>query len=141
MMLIDKVKGYIHSHQLLQSGETYIVALSGGADSVALLLILKELGYSVEAAHCNFNLRGEESKRDEDFCVSLCASRGIKLHRAHFDTFEYAHLHKVSIEMAARNLRYHYFDQLRLAIGAKGICVEEQVFRDLQGWLREMVLC
>ena len=105
MMLIDKVKGYIHSHQLLQSGETYIVALSGGADSVALLLILKELGYSVEAAHCNFNLRGEESKRDEDFCVSLCASRGIKLHRAHFDTFEYAHLHKVSIEMAARNLR------------------------------------
>lgn len=139
MMLIDKVKGYIHSHQLLQSGETYIVALSGGADSVALLLILKELGYSVEAAHCNFNLRGEESKRDEDFCVSLCASRGIKLHRAHFDTFEYAHLHKVSIEMAARNLRYHYFDQLRLAIGAKGICVAHHLNDNVETLLLNLI--
>lgn len=101
----------------------YIVALSGGADSVALLHVLKSLGYRVSAVHCNFHLRGEESVRDENFCVSLCAEMQVTLHRAHFDTKSYAELHGVSIEMAARTLRYRYFEQLRHDVGADGICV------------------
>jgi len=101
----------------------YIVALSGGADSVALLLLLKNGGFNIHAAHCNFHLRGEESDRDEAFCEQLCADENIPFHRAHFDTREYADLHKVSIEMAARELRYRWFEQLRQDIGAAGICV------------------
>ena len=99
------------------------MALSGGADSVALLLILKKLGYRIEAVHCNFRLRGEESDLDEAFVRQLCQTQGIPLHLVHFDTREYAALHKMSIEMAARELRYKYFEQLRQDIGAESICV------------------
>ena len=119
----SKVERYIEKHKLLNSNDLYIIALSGGADSVALLLLLKNAHFNVHAAHCNFRLRGDESDRDEDFCVELCQRLGVELHRAHFDTREYAELHKVSIEMAARELRYKWFEQLRQDIGAAGICV------------------
>lgn len=119
----SKVERYINKHKLLNTSELYIVALSGGADSVALLLLLKNAGFNVHAAHCNFRLRGAESDRDEVFCVELCHRLGVELHRVHFDTREYAELHKVSIEMSARELRYKWFEQLREDIGAAGICV------------------
>ena len=63
-----------------------LVGLSGGADSVALLLLLREAGYEVEAAHCNFQLRGAESERDEEFVVRLCEQKQVRLHRVRFDT-------------------------------------------------------
>ena len=119
----SKVERYINKHKLLNTSELYIVALSGGADSVALLLLLKNAGFNVHAAHCNFRLRGAESDRDEVFCVELCHRLGVELHRVHFDTREYAELHKVSIEMSARELRYKWFEQLREDIGAAGVCV------------------
>lgn len=119
----SKVSAYINKYKLLNANDLYVVALSGGADSVALLLLLKEGGFNVHAAHCNFLLRGSESDRDEAFCVDLCRQLGVELHRAHFSTREYAELHKVSIEMAARELRYGWFEQLRKDIGAVGICV------------------
>lgn len=100
-----------------------LVALSGGADSVALLLRMLEEGNRVEAVHCNFHLRGEESDRDEIFCRQLCEEKEVKLHVVHFDTRAYAELHKVSIEMAARTLRYDYFRHLSNDIGAYGVCV------------------
>lgn len=118
-----EVLKFISQHSLLDANGLYIVALSGGADSVALLLLLHEQGYKLHAAHCNFHLRGEESDRDELFCTSLCGRLGIALHRCHFDTQTYAELHRVSIEMAARELRYRWFEQLRQDIGAAGICV------------------
>lgn len=117
------VRNYIVRHKMWKHDGSYIVALSGGADSVALLLILKNLGMPIHAAHCNFHLRGEESERDEQFCVDLCEREGISLHRIHFDTLTYAEKHKVSIEMAARDLRYRYFTQLARDIEADGICV------------------
>lgn len=121
--MLNKIKRFIASEHLLRVDALYLVALSGGADSVALLLCLKELGYRVEAVHCNFQLRGEESMRDERFCEELCQRENITLHKVHFDTQAYADLHKVSIEMAARELRYHYFFQLKEALKAEGICV------------------
>ena len=119
----SKVCRYAEKYKLLNTNELYVIALSGGADSVALLLLLHEAGYRIEAAHCNFHLRGEESDRDETFCEQLCLNRNIPFHRAHFDTQTYAELHKVSIEMAARELRYKWFEQLRNDLGAAGICV------------------
>ena len=121
--MLNKIKRFIASEHLLRVDALYLVALSGGADSVALLLCLKELGYRVEAVHCNFQLRGEESMRDERFCEELCQHENIPLHKVHFDTQSYADLHKVSIEMAARELRYRYFFQLKEALKAEGICV------------------
>jgi tRNA(Ile)-lysidine synthase len=121
--MLSKVKDYIKKHKLLSLSDLYIVALSGGADSVALLLLLDEMGYKVHALHCNFHLRGEESDRDERFCEDLCLKKNIPFHRIHFDTLMYAETHKMSVEMAARELRYRYFEQLRKDIGAEGICV------------------
>lgn len=122
-MLSKKVESFIRRNDLLSKDGLHLVALSGGADSVCLLLIMRELGYHLHAVHCNFRLRGNESDRDEDFCVSLCKKLNIHLHRTHFDTRAYASLHKVSIEMAARELRYSYFEQLRNDIGVEDILV------------------
>ncbi|MCQ2243885.1 MAG: tRNA lysidine(34) synthetase TilS [Bacteroidaceae bacterium] len=102
-----------------------LVALSGGADSVYLLLsLLQSCGKDrIEAVHCNFHLRGDESDRDEQFCRELCERKGVKLHVAHFDTKKYAADRKISIELAARELRYDYFEKLRTDLGADYIAV------------------
>ena len=123
MKIEETVSQFVAREKLLTDDAKHIVALSGGADSVALLLILKRLGYQLEAAHCNFHLRGDESDRDEQFVISLCQKEDIPLHLIHFDTVLYAQLHKVSIEMAARELRYRYFEQLRSDVGAVEVCV------------------
>lgn len=124
---MDRVRCFASVHELFVYGGKYIVALSGGADSVSLLFVLKhlehELGIDVEAAHCNFHLRGAESVRDEEFCKQLCERLSVPLHLIHFDTQAYADLHRVSIEMAARDLRYGYFENLRRDIEAQDICV------------------
>ena len=122
-MMTERIKQFIESQQLLGEEDLCIVALSGGADSVCLLLVLLQLGYRVEAVHCNFKLRGEESNRDELFVEDLCHRLHVPLHKAHFDTQAYAQLHHVSIEMAARQLRYNYFEQLRADLGAQAVCV------------------
>ena len=122
-LFLRKIEQFIEQKELMNNSQLYLVALSGGADSVALLLALKKLGYNIEAAHCNFHLRGEESDRDEDFCKNLCRELDIKLHLAHFDTQTNASLHGISIEMAARNLRYNYFKALLKDINASAVCV------------------
>ena len=118
-----KVEKFIEEHQLLEKKTPVLVALSGGADSVALLLVLHNLGYRCEAIHCNFHLRGEESNRDEEFTTALCKKIGMALHIVHFDTAEYAKSHGISIEMAARELRYDAFERQRAQIGAQAIAV------------------
>ena len=107
-----KIARYIARERLLGADSKAIVALSGGADSVALLLLLTELGYPCEAAHCNFHLRGAESERDQRFAESLCERLGVRLHTAGFDTRAEARRHGESIEMAARRLRYEWFGHL-----------------------------
>ena len=84
--MLNKVRAYIEKHRLLNRDSLHIVALSGGADSVCLLRMMKQMGYRIEAAHCNFKLRGEESNRDEAFCRSLCETLGVELHVVRFDT-------------------------------------------------------
>ena len=117
-----KIRDFIERHALLEHAKRYLVALSGGADSVCLLLVLQRLGYEVEAAHCNFHLRGEASDRDAAFCESLCKQKNIPFHRADFETAEYAKMRKLSIEMAARELRYTYFNRIVEKFGLQGVC-------------------
>lgn len=117
------VEKFIDQKSLFERCDKVLVALSGGADSVALLRVLHALGYQCECAHCNFHLRGEESNRDEAFVQQLCQKFDIPLHVTHFDTTDYAHTKRISIEMAARELRYQWFETLRQSIGASVIAV------------------
>lgn len=89
-----------------------LVAVSGGADSVALLSMLVDAGKECIAVHCNFHLRGEEADRDEAYVRRFCEKMSVTLHVEHFDTKKYAAEHRVSIEMAARELRYALFERL-----------------------------
>lgn len=140
MRLEEAVRRFILSHDLMSGGGSYVVALSGGPDSVALLRVLASLGFKVHAAHCNFHLRGAESDRDEAFCKRLCRDMGVPFHVVHFDTVAFSRLHKVSIEMAARELRYHWFASLCHDIGAEAVCVahhqDDQVETVLLNMLR-----
>ena len=112
MKFEKSVLQFITDHALFEAGEQVLVALSGGADSVALLRVLLALGYPCRAAHCNFHLRGEESMRDERFCRNLCNTLGVELTVFDFDTTAYASAHGLSIEMAAREQRYESFRTL-----------------------------
>lgn len=123
MKLEQHIQDTITRHAIFQREDLVLVAVSGGADSVALLLILKSLGYHLQALHCNFHLRGEESSRDERFVQHLCEEQGIPLLIRHFDTLAYAQQQGVSIEMAARDLRYQWFDECLQQLHAQAIAV------------------
>ena len=112
LLFEQKVQAFISESHLLSSNAHVMVALSGGADSVALLHVLLALGYRCEAAHCNFHLRGEESNRDEAFVRRLCTALHVPLHVRHFDVPAYMEAHGVSMEMACRDLRYEWFHRL-----------------------------
>jgi len=90
-----------------------LLTVSGGLDSMALLHLFHLSGFSIEVAHCNFNLRGEESNGDEQFVKETCDALDISFHCKHFDTETYSQLEGVSIQMAARDLRYTWFEELR----------------------------
>ncbi len=121
--LQEKVMRFIRTNTLLNDGARVVVGLSGGPDSVCLARMLDSIGYQVVAVHCNFHLRGEESLRDEQFVAALCQRMGWKLHKTDFNTEEYAQTQKMSIEMAARELRYEHFRQLMKETQAEAIAV------------------
>lgn len=120
---ISKVQKYIQENMLLSSPSKVIVGVSGGADSVALLDILHDLGYECIVAHCNFHLRGQESFRDEYFVEKIAHEYGLEYVSANFDTKRYIIEESISLEMAARELRYAWFEKIRKKYKAERIAV------------------
>ena len=112
----SKILKVIKSFDMLRFGKRITVALSGGADSVCLLFVMlslkDELGLDISAAHFNHKIRGDEAERDQAFCKSLCDKIGIKLYIGSADVVEYAEKSGMSLELAARELRYQFFQSL-----------------------------
>ena len=111
--MIERLHAYINRYNLLAEGEKVVLALSGGIDSMVLADLLLKSKVDFVAAHCNFHLRGEESNGDEEFVREFAEKNGIHCFVKHFDTEKYAADYGVSIEMAARDLRYAWFEELR----------------------------
>ncbi len=112
MDLINKIQNTIAKHNLCTKSDSILVGVSGGMDSVALCKVLHHLGYSVAIAHFNFMLRGAESNGDEKYVCELAKSLNVKIHTKTCNTKKYAEERKISIEMAARELRYSWFESL-----------------------------
>ena len=103
---------YVGCHHLLKPKEKVLAAVSGGIDSMVMLHLLHVSGIDTVAAHCNFGLRGSESDGDEEFVKNETDKSGIMLHVSHFDASSYAAQKGLSIQMAARELRYRWFLEL-----------------------------
>ncbi len=103
----------ISKNTLFSKTDKLLVAFSGGVDSVVLVDLLHKAGYKIELAHCNFQLRGNEANDDTAFCESYAKSISAFFHAIYFDTVTYASTHKLSIQMAARELRYDWFKGLK----------------------------
>ena len=112
--MIDKFEQYIAKNNLFNKGTPLLIACSGGVDSMVLLDILQKLEYNILVAHCNFKLRGAESDADTAFVKKYCEENNIKYFIKEFDTTKYKKEHKISTQVAARNLRYEWFEQIRI---------------------------
>lgn len=110
---------------LVPEKETALLAVSGGIDSICLasLFLNSSAGRRFAVAHCNFHLRGEDSDSDEALVAAWCGRNGVRYHKADFDTEQYASSHNISIEMAARELRYDWFASLCKDNGYYGVAV------------------
>ena len=122
---IDKIKAVIKDNELIKEGERVVVGVSGGADSVCLLLVLKEIMplECITAVHINHGIRGDEAARDEDFVLQLCKRQGIRLEIRRLDVPLFARENKISEEEAGRVLRYRIFEEIRLLYKADKIAV------------------
>lgn len=110
--MLQIFNNYIASHSLTDKSQKILLAISGGADSVAMLDMFAKNGYKFAIAHINFHLRGDDSNRDELFVRALAEKYGVEIFVKSFDTERYAKDNHLSIEMAARDLRYAEFNRL-----------------------------
>ena len=110
--MLEKVKLFIRDSELIQEKDKILIAVSGGRDSIVLLMLLHNLKFSLEVAHCNYQLREEESNADEEFVKVLCEKLNIAFHSKRFETIASAKKEGVSIQMKARELRYSWFSEL-----------------------------
>lgn len=111
-MIQETIKNFLQQHHISRDAG-FILAVSGGADSICMLHAFKYLNLKMLVLHCNFSLRGKESDMDEQFVKRFCDSYGIAHSVKKFDTLKYARENGLSVEMAARELRYTWFREMK----------------------------
>lgn len=110
--MIQKFQKHIESEFADVFNQKVLVAISGGVDSVVLAFLLKKIGVSIVLAHCNFQLRGQESQDDENFVIGFAQMLGTPIEVVRFDTLKYALEHQLNKQLAARQLRYKWFERM-----------------------------
>ncbi|HEY0743466.1 MAG TPA: tRNA lysidine(34) synthetase TilS, partial [Chryseosolibacter sp.] len=115
--MLEQLLLHIERHQLCKTTDKILLAVSGGVDSMAMLDLLHKAGFRIGVAHCNFQLRGNDSLADEALVKQVCSARNIAFHSTRFNTNSYAEGNNLSIQLAARQLRYDFFEKLRSAHG------------------------
>ena len=123
MLPVKRFIDFIEQNMLFGSSNTVLAAVSGGADSVLMAHLLSVAGYNFGIAHCNFMLRGDEADADQEFTRQLAGQLGVSFHTVSFNTRQHAADNKISIQIAARNLRYEWFQELCQTNGYKAIAL------------------
>lgn len=115
--MLKRFREYLERFDLAGRDDRVLIAVSGGLDSMTLLHLFREAGYVPGVAHANFGLRGKESDGDEAFVKEYCQKHKLSFYSKRFDTKNYAEGHGLSVQMAARDLRYAWFDELMMEGG------------------------
>ncbi len=121
--MIDAFLKYADTNSLFRPGEKILLAVSGGIDSMVMSHLFITTGKDIALAHCNFSLRGRESDMDEEFVQQMAFANKIPFYSERFDTKEYALLNHISVQVAARELRYNWFEKIRMEHGYDKIAV------------------
>ncbi len=121
MLPVKRFTDFIEQNDLIGHDGKILAAVSGGMDSVLMAHLLNAAGFNFGIAHCNFQLRGEEAERDQQFAEALALQLGVPFHTTIFDTSAYAAEKKISIQMAARELRYQWFGQICRQAGYQAV--------------------
>ncbi|KKO90882.1 tRNA(Ile)-lysidine synthetase [Sphingobacterium sp. Ag1] len=127
MNVLERLMGYIEKEHLLMPHDKILLTVSGGKDSMLMAHLFTKAGYTVAIAHCNFQLRGSESEEDEALVRKFAVENSVPIYVKHFDTKAYAKEHQISIQMAARELRYAWFEKLRHELQFDRIAVAQHL--------------
>lgn len=137
-MLKEFVK-YIEENRLLTEGDNVLLTVSGGIDSMVMTDLFIRAGFSIGIAHCNFTLRGEESDKDEEMVREFALGKDIKFFSVRFPTKNYAEEHGISIQMAARDLRYLWFEDIRKTEGFDYIALAHNLNDNIETFLINLI--
>ncbi|MEE2953660.1 MAG: tRNA lysidine(34) synthetase TilS [Bacteroidota bacterium] len=135
----NKFSNYIKEHNLFSHNDKLLVGVSGGIDSIALTHLLYVNNYKFDIVHCNFQLRGDDSDKDEEFVRSLSETYKTSFHSKRFFVKNFAKKHKLSIQMAARELRYQWFEEMRKSIKAAFILVGHHSDDDIETFFINLI--
>ncbi len=139
LLPLQTFKRFIDKYALIDQSATVLLAVSGGKDSVLMTHLFHKLGFKIAIAHCNFNLRAQESIRDENFVKNLAEELQAPFHLANFNTNAHAELNKVSTQMAARDLRYHFFEETCAAFGYEKIATAHHQNDGMETFLLNLI--
>ena len=139
MTLFEEFKDYAARNALFTKNDRILLAVSGGIDSMVMLHLFARIKADTVIAHCNFRLRGVESDRDEDLVRDYAGKNGIPFHSVSFDTMKFAEGKGISIQMAARDLRYEWFEQLKIRQGCNLVAVAHNLNDNIETLLINLI--
>ncbi|MBM1107294.1 tRNA lysidine(34) synthetase TilS [Aurantibacter crassamenti] len=133
--MLANFKKHLQDNFAFLKDDTFLLAISGGIDSVVLAYLMYKSDLKFAMAHCNFQMRGEESNKDEILVRELADKFNCKIHITNFDTVSYSELNKVSIQMAARELRYPWFEEIVNEFGYKTVVTAHHADDNIETFL------
>jgi tRNA(Ile)-lysidine synthase len=137
--MINEFKKFISENNLIKPGEKFLLAVSGGIDSMVMAHLFHHQKYSIGVAHCNFSLRDGESDKDEELVRQFADANNIPFYTTRFDTKKFARENKLSVQMAARELRYKWFEELRNEYGYDSIAVAHNLNDNIETLLINLI--